>query len=957
MKMKTRNPLCLLLSPLLLGTALLSTVLAQNEVSFPVDMNLFGGDLPQQEGGSSRRPGTEGQSPLAREGYGQTLVFKDGRELRGEVVEISQDQVVWKRADASEPLRFPRSEVRRIVTETSGRNSQNLFQRFFNQRGNQTKKAGKPSLVTLKLPGGDWLFGKVASTDGQTFAVQLGEKSQLNIPRTRIEWMHFGDAPAPAFGFSGSTLDMEGWLPANATMELVNGTLTVKGSSFIGRNIAQPDRFEISFELPEDAEEGTRLWLQPFGPQPNCYGRGTAEIRFGRKEISHMLFLDKFTRSKDPLPKESLEEKGPVKYRVFYDEAAKRVAVLRNGRKVGDWTYLDNKDPAGNAAAVREFRFNGICFDNENQNPGEKPLKFNQLHMLPWDGALPKADATADDQDHFSARDGAPVSGKLEVLTEKEVTFAGTPHPTEAGTFIRFPELQDAAFAGAEAKLDFGQQGEFSVRKLEVRDGKVHCETSFSSDFELPLSALQRLTFPLGSSPASATADVIVFKNGDELAGKALFAGLPGPLRWRTANGQEVNFESSRIAGLRLAATPKAAEAEKTGNGAAMIELRNGERLTGKLLALDEKQLHMEHTHLGSLALDRSQLWHLFPNAQLKASDGGLTPGGWKWTDPGAKVGNRAKATMESAHWVHLDGTYFIRNGGNVSYFDVSTMPGLEYQISPEMERFELRVEATGLEGQAGNFLMALIGKNATTLNATLSYSQLQAVVMNPQGRQPNWREIPLQEKLGVNNVHRAMRLFVDTKAGTCDFVLDGVHVARIGSDKNERLQKAQYTARIVPYPNQTSILSHLWIGPWNGELPMSETETAGTTALANGDVAPGTPKVLREGKLTIDSELGELNFPLEKTLALDFGGAMEAKRVPTRLRLADGTTINVDTFRWEGAELTAHSSTLGDLRLPADVVHEIIYDPAPAQPPMAVMPKALAQKRAKENTPVLPNR
>jgi hypothetical protein len=137
----------------------------------------------------------------------------------------------------------------------------------------------------------------------------------------------------------------------------------------------------------------------------------------------------------------------------------------------------------------------------------------------------------------------------------------------------------------------------------------------------------------------------------------------------------------------------------------------------------------------------------------------------------------------------------------------------------------------------------------------------------------------------------------------------------------------------------------------------MSETESAGTTALSNGDVAPGTPKCLREGKLAIDSELGELSFPLEKTLALDFGGAMEAMRAPARLRLADGTTVNVDAFRWEGAELTAHSGTLGDLRLPAESVHEIVYDPAPPQPPMAVMPRALAQKRAKENTRGFPDR
>jgi hypothetical protein len=182
-------------------------------------------------------------------------------------------------------------------------------------------------------------------------------------------------------------------------------------------------------------------------------------------------------------------------------------------------------------------------------------------------------------------------------------------------------------------------------------------------------------------------------------------------------------------------------------------------------------------------------------------------------------------------------------------------------------------------------------------------------------------------------------------QAGTCDIVINGVHITRIGSEKKDRLQKGQYTVRVVPYPNQTSLLSNLWVGPWNGEIPHTETEAAATTALTNGDVAPGVPKSLHEGKLTIDSELGELIFPLEKTLAVDFGGALESRRASARLRLDDGTTLDVETFRWEGDALTAHSATFGELHLPATAVREIVYDPALARAPLAVKPRGLAQK------------
>jgi hypothetical protein len=251
-----------------------------------------------------------------------------------------------------------------------------------------------------------------------------------------------------------------------------------------------------------------------------------------------------------------------------------------------------------------------------------------------------------------------------------------------------------------------------------------------------------------------------------------------------------------------------------------------------------------------------------------------------------------------------------------------------------------------------------LTSKDGATMNATISYSDLQLVVMNARRqRQPRWRNIPFQEKLGNDNMRRAVRLFVDTRTGTCDILMNGVHLARVGSDDSERLLKAQYTARIAPYPNQgaPSIFSNLWIGPWNGELPRPNDLAEGATSLDNGDVAPGTPKTMHDGKLTIDSILGELDLPMEKALAVDFGGAMDTPPSPARVRLADGTAVNVERFQWDGHELTAHSAAFGDLRLPAEAVHELIYDPALPHPPAAPPPKKVAQKDpAKDNDPAL---
>lgn len=920
---------------------------AQNQFTLPADINLFG-DTAALETRALDAGRQAGDKTTAA--YGQTLVFGDGRELRGDLVEINKDEIVWHRDDASAPLRFPRNEVRRIRT---GPEVQPVYQPFIRVAGKKgTAPANsKPIPATLKLAGGDWLFGQVTSTDGQSYQVLLEDGTQLTVGRSQIAWMQFALNAAPAFGFSGSALDMEGWSPPAATMELADKTLTVKGSSWIGRSIVPPLRFEVAFELPEDAEEGTRLWLQPFGPQPNCYGTGTAEIRFGKKEISKLLFINQFDHKPIPLPKEALEDKGPPKYRVFYDGTEKRIIVLRNGRLVGDWKYFEKKEDQPDEQR-QNFQFNGICFDriDNGQSPG--PLKINQLRIQPWDGKLPKEGEVADEQDEFNAAGTEPIMGKLESINDKELGFSGSPQARQESAFVRLAGPPPASLPDAEVKLDLGRGGEFAARHIEVHEGKVHCDTAFANALELPLNVFNRITFPVQSSQVPAPADMLVFKNGDELPGKALSASLPGTVHWRMNSGQELEFQPTRIAGIRLA-NAATAKKDPADGATTTVELHTGERFRGKLLGLDDKQLRLEHPLLGSVALTRDGLWRLFPNTRLGVIDGGVQPTDWIRSAPQSPQTNNNNRNASSDRWIFLDGTYILRSDGNTGVYNMADMPGLERAIDPALERFEVRIDAPFLFRTTPNFLLVLRSKKGDTLNATLSYSELQVSVMNPtQQRQSRWREIPLNEKLGNQNQGRDVRLFVDTRQGTCDIVVNDVFITRLGQSEDERLSPGEYSLLVQPYATQgvPSRFSNLWIGPWNGDLPLNAKEGGGSTELANGDVVSGVPKFMQDGKLKIDCELGELELPTGKALQVDFGGAAEKQPAAARFRFGDGTVVNVDSFQWDGQSLKAHSALLADLQLPVDAVSELIFNPALPKPPAAVVRKKRTQKDSENN-------
>ena len=919
---------------------IVSAASATGQFPLSPDINLFGDDLPQK----NPAPPQPGRHFIKRldpvkdaPADSQILVFRDGQQLHGELTEVTAEGIVWKRSDSDEVLRIPRDQVRRIGLVPFAGEAPNGFMGAVPgipglepmESDEIPSRAAKTMPVKLKLPGGDWLFGAVTSADGEKFTLRLTDGTSIDIPRAQLEWLHFSPNPAPAFGFFGSALDLEGWTPESTATEIAGGTATIGGDGWIGRALSAPQRFEVALEIPPDAEEGTRLWLQPFGPQVNCYTTGTVEIQLGKTQITRQLFINRFDRQVSPYPKEAKDAaapKGPTSYRIFYDGTGRRIVVLRNGRTVGDWKFGASKEDGEDVQAMfRQMRITGICLDRMNAG-GRAPLKFSRLWLQPWNGAVPRGDETIGGQDQLSLGDAEPIVGKLDSIAAGEFVFSGESRVCKANTFVQFANAP-APLAEPVARVNLGKLGEFSVGKLEIHEGVVRCDTAFATGLEVPVKTVQAISFQSQPAMPRPAADILVFKNGDELSGKALAASSNGLVRWRTISGQELELKSGRIAGIRFAPAESGA---KPAAPAATFELRNGERLRGDLVSLDEKQVQLQHPQLGALALDRSRLWHLFPSSGVEISDGGRDPESWTREAPAEPGRVARKARGSPASWVYLDGTYILRNRNTSMSPNSDQWDGLHREIPAGLDRFEVRLEAYATVASATCLLLRLSTRNSgPTWQATVSYGEVQLLVQQ-FNRPPNWREIPLQEKLPDLETRRAIRLFVDTKAGTGDLFVNGVLVARTGQQAGERLTPGKYMVHFQPYPNQGGpcVLSNLWIGPWTGELPHGDAATEGTTALSNGDAAPGTPKAIQDGKLAMEGEVGAFEIPVEKVQEVDFGGKMSSEPTPTRLRFADGTVVNVDQFQWDGQGLTAHSPTLGDLRLPAGVIHEIIFNP-----------------------------
>ena len=200
-----------------------------------------------------------------------------------------------------------------------------------------------------------------------------------------------------------------------------------------------------------------------------------------------------------------------------------------------------------------------------------------------------------------------------------------------------------------------------------------------------------------------------------------------------------------------------------------------------------------------------------------------------------------------------------------------------------------------------------------------------------------NMRQVPLAENTELRSTRASFRMFVDTERGTAAISLNGSKLMTTGERGKDRVrgvgEKVQFYIGGNGLPH---VLSNVRIAPWNGEESTVGT-TGPTTVFANGDVSASEPSKFSEGRFHLESEAGLLEVPAERIAAVRFRGEPSPVRAAGRVRLHDGTVINVESFRWDGNELTARGLNVGEFRLAAEEVRELVFDPdEPAAPDTA---------------------
>ncbi len=868
-----------------------------------------------------------------------TICLRDGCIMRGQIVSCDEEAIILRRSGVSAPLHILRDQVSRVLLASpdSAALSPNYLSavRILPRRNSESLK---PLVPTVQFNDSDWLRGALQSSDGNTFALTLLPGQTIHIARPQISSMLFQREQAPGFCLSANRPELlAGWTggTGRATAKFNDAGITIPPGEWISHDLGDLRKCEISFSLPAAEEDGARLCFQPRFGMLGTGSRTNGTVTFDLN-AEHLAKTVDFLPSEDiPVPKANPPQEGTVFYRLHLDDVKGRLIIARNGVQVTTCDTTSRRDAKANWIDSANNRLHAVCLGRAMERAEyQRPLTFTEFKVRAWNGDLPQGESHDAPADSLSEADAPSTPGNLELLNSQSLKFAGEEKSITEGMLIQFPN-HALPLAMADCHLLLGNHGELNAASLRFDGTQFHCKTCFASELNLSLDTVVSIFFINRRAPLPSSPNLLCFKNGDQISGTLIHAAAGESVLWRLPSGQEVEVSADQVIGIRTYFVPNAP------NELPAIALSNGDCLRAAFFALDETQLHLFHSAFGELAIPRKSLLRILFNKDFIAACGEWSPDAWIYPDkPAGAQPDRAPSTSQDIKpWICFDGKFIAQNQPAL----LGMRGGLHAPVCDSADRFEISFDALHTSGDRppgfyctlhpGFRKQVTIQSNSTNLEITIAGAGAG-----------NRRQIPMPESAATARIN--VHIFVNSKTGTAEIFLNGVSLAKIGASPGEAFPGIRESFAL--YPNfvdgYATVFANLWVGPWSGEHGPQNPGDA-EVLLVNGDALGGAVKETRDGKLLLESELGPVALPVENTQAINFGTAFSPRRTAARLRLRDGSSLNIDAYHFENGEVKGSSDTLGEIRVPESALAELILAPTlPERSPASVLDSPAAK-------------
>jgi len=424
-----------------------------------------------------------------------------------------------------------------------------------------------------------------------------------------------------------------------------------------------------------------------------------------------------------------------------------------------------------------------------------------------------------------------------------------------------------------------------------------------------------------GAGPA-ADGDLLKFTNGDLLHG-AIVDVKGSLLRWRRADVQEpIAFNLDNVLEMQFA--PRPPRTTRTPHRLA-VELTNGDRLAGDLVALDGRTLKLITWYAGPIELKRAMVQRIVCQAapQQAIFAGPTSLAGWTLAE-----GSRSA-------WKYKNGAFYClpRNGGGVGRnvnlpdlanieFDLAWRGQLYFQVGFYFSNLNNLYSSGGYMLQFNHTSVYL---NRTSPNRGANNMGSSVEVPKLQTRSKT------HVALRVNKAKKTIALFLDgelVKQWT-----DGEDFAGSGR------------GMIFFTQGQSQMrLANILVTAWDGRLD-SETAAAAPGAedlvrFANGDKLSGAVTGIAHGEAAVAASFGEMKVPLERIAQIEFTGQKAEKprrrAADVRATFLDGSRFTLALEQLDGQSLVGASESCGRVTTALDAFTRVQFHIYEARPEAA---------------------
>lgn len=411
--------------------------------------------------------------------------------------------------------------------------------------------------------------------------------------------------------------------------------------------------------------------------------------------------------------------------------------------------------------------------------------------------------------------------------------------------------------------------------------------------------------------PAAWADDLLKFRNRDILHGSVTGATATS-LRWQSpAASEPIQFAAGNLAELHLAPRPPKTSRQLH---PFLVELTNGDQLTGDITALDEQSLTLHTWYSGKLSLPRAMIKRLSARATtpgiIYTGPTGLAE--WRLNQPGWTF-QRGKLYSTRGRYATI--------GKNVELPDVAS---IEFDIAWRGQAsWIVSFYGTDASGVGGAYQL-YYSSNYLRLRRSTPGSQrdLGGSTQVPQLNSRSQTRVTIR----VNKPQKTIAVSFDNE------------LIKQWTDPDDFAGKGG--ALIFQSQGQGDLsIANILVAEWDGKLETSSTApTAPATEellhLANGDKVSGALLSITGAEATVTNSFAALKIALPKISSIEFRTAQAAvaRRQETDVRafFPDGAQLTVALQQLDDKGLAGTTENCGRVVLPLDTFTRLrfhLYD------------------------------